>query len=118
MLVFAPLDLQVIDDFQTKVTYYKLFPLIVQDFLTRLDSKQMMSSDNLNVLVNAGQSVSVQVGPAPGTGSTSSPGSGNVLPVYNGSFKNAQTVAYEQQVKAAKEAGSASVESAKQAIAG
>jgi len=105
----APIDQSVYMETATQIIYCKLFPLIVQDFLTRHDGVEMMKSNNLpfasRVVVKPGQAVSVP----PGTGSTTSPGSGNgtgqVTPIYNGKTLLPQDEQLKQEKKAIEDAG-------------
>lgn len=111
MMTFSPIDDQIYDESATQITYCKLFPLILEDFLTRDGAKEMMKSSNLpvttNVQVNPGQAVQVAV-PA-GTGSSTSPGtgsgSGNTNPTYDGSYKIPADETKAAQKKAIKDAG-------------
>ncbi len=105
MMVFSPISDQAYDDAANVITYCKLFPLMIEDFLTRLDSKEMMLSTNLIVQVDAGQAVATAGGPTAQTGSTVSPAQGRVNPIYMGDFKKPGTVSLAQEKKAIKEAG-------------
>ena len=111
MMTFSPINDAVYDEAATQITYCKLFPLILEDFLTRNDGKEMMKTSNLpvttEVKVNPGQIVSAP--PPSGNGSTTSPGSGkgdgNVNPVYDGSVKIAADEALAKQKQAIKDGG-------------
>jgi len=93
MMAMTPIDESLYEEVQVQITYCKLFPLFLEDFLTRNDAKKMMEPSNLPftsaVTTNPGQGVQVAV-PA-GTGSTVTPGTGTgtgqVSPIYNGAFK-------------------------------
>ena len=111
MMVFSPINEEVYDVSATQVTYCKIFPHMLEDFITRHDAKKMMDPKNLpfnsDVVTNAGQAVSVAV-PA-GTGSTVSPGkgkgSGRVTPVYDGTYTLPEDEALKREKKALEDAG-------------
>ncbi len=111
MMVFSPIDDATYDTAATQITYCKLFPLILEDFLTRNDGKEMMKTNNLpvttDVTVNPGQVVSAP--PPSGAGSTTSPGkgsgTGNVQPVYDGGVKLPADEALAKEKEAIKNAG-------------
>lgn len=111
MLEFSQIDDSAYDEAATQITYCKLFPLMIEDFISRLDAKQMMLPSNLPfrsaVTVNPGQAVQVIV-PA-GTGSSISPGTGTgtgqVTPPFDGSMKHPTNNALIAQKKAIKDAG-------------
>jgi hypothetical protein len=111
MMTFSPINDQVYDTSATQITYCKLFPLMLEDFVTRIDAKQMMDVGNLpvttSVVVKPGQAV--QVAYPAGTGSTVSPASvdctGNTKPIYNGSTKLPGDEALAKQKQAIKNAG-------------
>jgi len=66
MMIWSPMDEQVYDQKATGIIYGKLFPYIMEDFLTRLDSVSMMAINNLPVTVAI---------PA---------GTGSCVPIYSG----------------------------------
>jgi len=111
MMIFNPIDDQVYDESATLIIYCKLFKHILDDFITRDDAIEMMKSSNLpvntNVVVNAGQGVSVAV--LAGTGSTVSPGkgtgTGNAQPIYDGRNKLPADEAKAKEKDAIKDAG-------------
>lgn len=111
MMVMSPIDESAYDEAATQITYCKLFPLIIEDFVTRMDAKQMMMPSNLpfksDVVVIPGQVV--QVVPSSGTGATSAPGkgtgAGTVKPIYNGSTKHPSNGPLVAQKKVIKDAG-------------
>lgn len=105
MMVFSPIDEQAYDEAATQITYCKLFPYIAEDFLTRLDSKEMMLSTNLIVQVDPGQAVSTAGGPTAQSGSTVSPAQGRVNPTYLGDYKKPATISLGEEKKAIEEAG-------------
>lgn len=116
MLEFSQIDDSAYDEAQTKIAYCKLFPLMLEDFVTRLDSAAMLSPSNLpfvsTVTVNPGQAVQVAV-PA-GTGSSVSPGTGagtgQVTPVFNGKNPHPSTNALKAQKEAIEKAGGAATD--------
>lgn len=105
MMVFSPINDQAYDEAATQITYCKLFPLMVEDFLTRLDSKEMMMSTNLIVQVDPGQAVTTTGGPTAQSGSTVSPAQGRVNPTYLGDYKKPGTMSLIEEKKAIEEAG-------------
>lgn len=105
MMVFSPINEQAYDQAATQITYCKLFPLMTEDFLTRLDAKQMMLASNLIVQTDAGQAVTTSGSPFSQTGTTVSPGQGRVNATYLGDYKKSGTISLEQEKKAIKEAG-------------
>ena len=109
MLVLSAIDERAYDIAQVQIGYCKLFPLIVQDFITRQDLMKILTPDNLPVTVNPGQGVSVVV-PA-GTGSTVSPGTGIVSPIYTGQTLSPGSVALSRQKEVIKNSGGATVSS-------
>lgn len=116
MLEFSQIDDGAYDEAATQITYCKLFPLLIEDFVTRLDAKQMMLPSNLpftsTVTVNPGQAVQVAV-PA-GTGSSVSPGTGTgtgqVTPPFDGSSKHPTNEALIAEKRAIKDAGGATTD--------
>jgi len=117
MMVIDEINQEAYDTYQVEIGYYKLFPLLLGDFVTRKDAKQMMLPSNLpvqtSVTVNPGQAVQVAV-PA-GTGSTTSPAAGNgqgtVQPTYNGSTPHAESQVLKAEIEAKKRAGGVAVDS-------
>ena len=110
-MLFSPIDDSLYDTSAIQITYCKLFPLILEDFVTRKDATEMMKSSNLpvstDVVVTPGQGVSVAV-PA-GTGSTVTPGkgngSGNAKPIYNGAHTLPADEVLAKEKEAIKNAG-------------
>ena len=109
MMAFEPMNEETYETAATFITYAKLFPYIMDDFVTRDDSKEMMGKSNLPVNINAGQAVNTTGSPAAQAGFTVSPGSGLAQPIYDGSFPSPGTKVLEQKIKAKKEAGGATV---------
>ena len=114
---FPPLDQEAFDKAATYVTFAKVFPHILELFVSRADAKEMMKSDNLNVTVNPGQVVSTSGGPTSQVGSTVSPGMGKVLAVYNGGQSHPASKIVEQEVEAKKNAGGTAIEGSLGALA-
>jgi len=110
MMTFSQIDDSLYDKVATEITYYKLFPLMMEDFLTRVDSNEMMAATNLIVQTDAGQNVATTGSPAAQTGFTTSPGQGRVTPPYTGSYKKAATITLAERKKALKEAGGTATE--------
>ena len=94
-MVIVPMDQVMYEEFMMEVSYAKLLPFIMEDFISRADAKQMMNSSNLavktTVAVNPGQIVATTGTPVAQSGSTTSPGKGDgigkVTAAYTGSSK-------------------------------
>lgn len=122
-MAFEPINEEIYDETATFITYAKIFPYIMDHFVTRKDARQMMLPSNLpvktTVTVMPGQAVQVVV-PA-GTGSTTSPATGNgqgtAQPSYDGSYANAESQLLKQEIKAKKEAGATTVTGLTEGIA-
>jgi hypothetical protein len=115
MMVFSEIDLSQIDESDGVIIYGKLFPKILEDFITREDAKQMMQSSNLPVTTSVDTLVEtgVQIGPSGtgiGTGKGTGAGKGQTSPLYNGSQPSAGSRLLEQRRKAEKERGYVEVE--------
>jgi hypothetical protein len=93
MLVFTPLDPKVYLEAATNMTYYRLFPLILEDFVTRADMKELLVATNLIVSGMAG----------------SIPVSGTVQPIQNGSTPGAGSQALKGAKEAKKQGGGAAI---------
>jgi hypothetical protein len=119
MMVMDGIDLEAYDTYQVEIGYYKLFPHIMKDFVTRKDAKQMMTPNNLivntDIAVTPGQAVSTTGSPTAQAGSTVSPGKGTGLgkvnPIYNGGFPHAESQTLKAEIKLKKEAGGVAVTS-------
>jgi hypothetical protein len=111
MMVLSAIDDEAYEVAQVEISYCKLFPQLIEDFITRKDAAEMMKASNLpftsTVSTNPGQAVQVAV-PA-GSGTTVSPGTGSgtgqVSPVYNGSSQTTATKLLAKQKEAIKDAG-------------
>lgn len=119
-MIFEEVNQEAFNTYQVEIGYYKLFPLMLEDFVTRKDAKQMMLPKNLpfqsTVTVTPGQLVNGSGGgPAPVVASTTSPGQGTgqgtVQPTYDGSFPHGTSQALKSEIKAKKEAGGVAVDS-------
>lgn len=122
MMEMSSIDLEQYDLVATKITYYKLFPYIMDDFVTREDSKQMLKSSNLPVttnvttLVNTAVQVAIPAGTGTGMGKGTGSGTGRSSPIYNGSTPSAGSFAKKSEYKAKEEAGGVAVEGLTSAI--
>jgi hypothetical protein len=94
MLVFTPLDPKIYLQAATNMTYWRLFPLILQDFITRADMQELMLPTNLLVTGSAG--------PAPITG-------GMVQAIQKGSSPGAGSQTLKASVEAKKQFGGAAI---------
>lgn len=112
-MILAPIDQSVYMETATQISYCKLFPLIVQDFLTRNDGIEMMKSSNLpftsRVVVKPGQAVTTSGSPTNQAGATVSPGNGDgvgqVTPIYNGGVLLPQDEQLKREKKVIEDAG-------------
>jgi len=105
MPIMDGLNEEVYEEMQVRIAYYKLFPLIVKDFLTRADAKEMMKSSNLVATVNPGIAVTTAGGPTAQSGSTVSPGKAQVNAVYKGEVPLAKSKQLELTYKRLKDTG-------------
>lgn len=82
MMILNPMDDQVYEAAQKEIGYAKLFPYILEDFVTREDIAMMMKPSNLPVStsVNTILAGAAPSGPVTGTGIGS--GNGVTSPVY------------------------------------
>jgi len=116
MMVIDAIDQEAFDTFQVEIGYYKLFPWMLENFVTRKDAQQMMMPSNLpftsTVTVTPGQGVQVAV-PA-GTGSTNTPGAGTgqgtVQPIYDGGTPHAVSQILKTEINAKKVVGGTATE--------
>ena len=92
MMTFSPLNDVTYETAQKEIGYGKLFPYILEDFVTRKDMMNIMRPDNLPVnttlAVTPGQAVTGTAAAGAVAAATVSPGSGTgsgvVTPVYIG----------------------------------
>jgi len=98
------------------ITYAKIFPHIMADFLTRQDAKFLVASSNIVVTVNPGQAVTTTGTPVAQAGATISPGTGLSTFVYMGDVPTAGTKLLEASVKVRKEAGGLAIEGVRTAV--
>lgn len=121
-MVFEAMNEEAYDISATYITYAKIFPHILDHFLTRKDAAQMMKPNNLpvntTVTVNPGQNVTVVL--ATGAGATTAPGSGTgsgtVQVSYDGSYAHADSQVLKTEVKTRKEAGGGAVKGLTSAV--
>lgn len=100
----APLDALnegLYDEVATQITYCKLFPLIMEDFLTRSDCKDIMTATNLIVNTTIAGSVS-------GPGNVTGTGLGVVNAKYAGNTPNPGTMVLRSEKQALQDAGGVS----------
>ena len=91
MMVVVPMDQVMYEEFMMEVSYAKLLPFIMEDFISRADAKQMMSVSNLLVSTNVSNTptacsvaaVTFVGVTAPGVGT----GTGKVTAVYTGDIQ-------------------------------
>lgn len=84
MSLMDRLNNKVFDETTLRMLYWKLYPLIVKDFLARKDTKEMMDPKNLSAMVNAGIPVQTSGTAVSQSGATTSPGKGQVTASYKG----------------------------------
>jgi hypothetical protein len=97
MMTFSPIDDALYEEAQVQIGYCKLFPLILEDFITRKDAAEMMKASNLpftSTVATTGTSAA-QTGV----------GIGQVSPIYNGSFDTPGSKLLAAQKEAIKDAG-------------
>lgn len=104
-MVLAPLDQRVYEKAQVEIGYCKLFPHILEDFVTRKDMAQIIRSDNLPTSTNVIVPINGLAGTIPVTGTANGPAQGTVQPVYNGSIPSPASVAMKVEKEAIKNAG-------------
>lgn len=95
-----------------KILYYKLFPLLIEDFLTRSDAKEIMKSSNLITTVNPGIPVATAGSPTAQTGATTAIGKAEVRAIYKGEFPLANTKKDEKIYEAKRRTGNAVISEA------
>jgi hypothetical protein len=69
-----PLDMSAVEQAQIVMTYCKLFPLILEDFVARKDAAGMLRTDNLIATLSG------TAGPVPLSGTAT------IMPIYDGSY--------------------------------
>lgn len=99
----SAIDLETYDLVATQIIYYKLFPYIMQDFVTRTDLQLALSTGNILT--------QVQVAIPAGTGT-------GILTkaIYDGGTAGPGAIALKAGYKAAEEAGGATIEGLKSGI--
>ena len=85
MFALSPLNEELFDELQVRIGYCKMFPHIVEDFVTRKDAAVMMVPSNLpvNTTVNTGV-VGTLTPPTTVAGTGVGKGSGATTPAYKG----------------------------------
>jgi len=110
-MVISGLNMEAYEDFMMEVSYAKLVPFIIKDFVSRTDAKQMMSSSNLKVKTDVvTMPTACQVVVPAGTGTTAAAkgnGVGQVIAVYTGAQKLPQDELLLTKAKAIVEGGGA-----------
>ena len=116
MMVFSPLDEEEYDSIARKMTYWKIFEYILEDFVSRKDAKEMMKSSNLPVsttvstTVNTVVAVSPPTGTGTGVGAGNGSGSGNTQPIYVGETATPGSVSLKEQHERELESGGVQIE--------
>ena len=116
MLAFSALDDEQFDSAAGVITYGKLFPKILDDFVTREDLKMALKSANLPVstnvstLVNTVVQVAIPAGTGTGVGPGNGTGTGQVSPIYVGDSPSPGSQLLKQRREAEKKAGTTLVE--------
>lgn len=116
MMMISEIDEEQFETFANVTIYGKLFPNILEDFVTRADLKMALQSSNLPVttnvstLVNTTVQVAVPAGTGTGLGKGTGSGQGQVNAVYVGDTPSPESKLLEQRRKAEKEAGAAGIE--------
>lgn len=116
MMEISSVDLEQYDLVATKITYYKLFPYMMNDFITREDAKMILKSSNLPVstnvstVVNTAVQVALPAGTGTGAGAGNGSGTGRTSPIYVGSNPSPGSQALKARYKAAEEAGGETIE--------
>ena len=109
MMAVTPIDQAAFDQSATGTTYCKLFPYIIEHFLTREDAKMAIKSNNLLVSVVATGNSNVTGAAGAMSGVTITPVNTQVVVTYDGSYKTPGTTVLAQQIKAKKVAGDVTV---------
>lgn len=114
MMVFSPISEADYEESAIQITYCKLFPLMMEDFLTRKDSQSMMRSTNLPVTTTVNTVVTTSTDAGTGLGQ----GSGQAAPAYTGSTPTAATRLLAKEKEAIKNAGGIATEAVLQTALG
>jgi hypothetical protein len=110
MMVVNAIDETAYDNMATAITYYKIFPYLEKDFLTREDAKFFAIPSNLPVSAVVNSIVTVVLPAGPVNGVATGTFSTVVNPGYKCDSISPGTLVLEQEVKAKKLAGSSGVE--------
>ena len=120
MMIMNPINMEVYEVAQKEIAYAKLFPYILEDFITRKDAIKMMTASNLPVNTAVNTSVNTFVSGtagsfpvvATGAGSGTGKGTGQTTPVYNGSAPTPQSIAMKAEKQAIVNSGGAATRAA------
>jgi len=113
MMIFSPLDLALYDEVQVLIGYCKLFPHILEDFITREDAKEMMKASNLSVVTSVDTVVAASLtGVTSVVGKGTGKGSGQVIVPYKGQSPLAGSQILAKQKVTIKESGGQSTSAA------
>lgn len=104
MAPLQALDEGTYDTLATQISYCKLFPYILEDFLTRADCKEMMRSSNLPVSTQVNTIVTTSTDAGTGIGK----GSGTASPAYAGQEPLAGSLRLKKEKEAIRRAGGVS----------
>lgn len=111
MLAFSSLDEDAYESSAQVIIYGKLIDKIMEDFISREDMKEIMKSSNLPVSTRVNTAVTGTLTPPTAVAGTGiGAGTGNVSPIYIGSFASPGSQLVKQKRIAEKEAGGAAVE--------
>jgi hypothetical protein len=115
MFAFTPLNEEAYDKAAVRISYLKLFEHILEDFVTRQDSKQMMVPSNLPVqttvqtIVNTAVQVVIPAGTGTGFGTGNGTGNGTASPIYTGDMPSPGSQLLKSKLLAEKEGSGAAV---------
>lgn len=118
MMVINPIDQGAYDQQATLITYCKLFPFIVNDFLTREDCKELVKASNLIVSVTAYGNATVAGPTGSMSGMATVPVNTNVKVIYDGTIQTPGTTSLGQQIKAKKISGNSATTALTSTISG
>ena len=114
MMEFSPLDEDKYEVILRRIAYLKIFPFILEDFLCREDTKEIMKPNNLPVTTTVSTAVNTAVtaptGSGTGVGKGTGSGTGNTQVIYTGNKAHANSLLLKKQRKAELEAGGKTIE--------
>ncbi len=108
-MLVAPIDQAAFDEQATGTTYCKLFPYLIEHFLTREDAKIAIKSNNLLVNVTATGNTNVAGAAGAMTGVTITPVATQVIVGYDGSASTPGTITLAEQIRAKKITGDVAI---------